>query len=84
MRYLIPVLSFLLAVVVLFVASSILWFLSEMIEGKQKFILHVGNVMLVTVLGSISFLFWGWISVVLVLVVFGGFWIIYSVMERRR
>ena len=84
MRYLISVLSFLLAVVVLFVASSILWFLSETIEGKQKFILHVGNVMLVTVIGSISFLFWGWISVAVVLGVFGGLWIISSVLERLR
>jgi len=79
-----PVLSFLLAVFVLFVASTLLWFLSEMIEGKQKYVLHVGNVLLVTILGSILFLFWGWKSVVLVLSVFGGLWIIGSVVERLR
>lgn len=78
------ILHFLLAVFVLFVASTLLWFLSEMIEGKQKFILHVGNVLLVTVLGSVSFIFWGWISVLLVLGVFGALWIISSVVRRLR
>ena len=79
-----PVLSFLLAVFVLFVASTILWFLSEKIEGKQVFKLHFGNILLVIVIGSISFLFWGWKSVVLVLGFFGVFWIIGSIVERLR
>ena len=78
------ILHFLLAVLVLFVASTLLWFLSEMIEGKQKFILHVGNVLLVTVIGSVLFLFWGWISVLLVLGVIGGFWIISSMVQRFK
>ena len=78
------ILYFLLAVFVLLVASTLLWFLSEMIEGKQKFILHFGNVLLVTVIGSVLFLFWGWISVLLVLGVIGGFWIISSVVQRFK
>ena len=78
----IAVLSFLLAVFVLFVASSILWCLSEKMAGKQEFILHCGNILLVTVLGAILFLFWGWKSVAIVLGVFGGLWMIGSVMER--
>jgi hypothetical protein len=76
------VLSFLLAVFVLLIASTLLWFLSEKMAGKQKFILHFGNILLVTVLGAIFFLFWGWNSVAIVLGVFGGLWIIGSVMER--
>ena len=78
------ILHFLLAVLVLFVASTLLWFLSEMIEGKRKFILHIGNVLLVTVIGSVLFLFWGWISVLLVLGVIGGFWIISSMVQRFK
>ena len=78
------ILYFLLAVFVLLVASTLLWFLSEMIEGKRKFVLHFGNVLLVTVIGSVLFLFWGWISVLLVLGVFGGFWIVSSVVQRFK
>ena len=78
------ILYFLLAVLVLFVASTLLWFLSEMIEGKRKFVLHFGNVLLVTVLGSVLFLFWGWIAVLLVLGVIGGFWIISSLVQRLK
>ena len=78
------VVSFLLAVFILLVVSTVLYFLSEKIEGKQEFVFHFGNVLLVTVIGSVLFAFWGWKSVVLVLGVFGGLWIIGSIVERLR
>jgi hypothetical protein len=74
--------SFLLAVLVLIISSTALWFISEMIEGKQSFELHFGNILLVTLIGSAVFLFWGWISVALVLGLFGAFWIIAAVAQR--
>ena len=68
--------SFLLAVLVLIISATALWFISEMIEGKRSFELHFGNILLVTLIGSAVFPFWGWISVALVLGLFGTFWII--------
>ena len=78
------IVSFLLAVLVLIISSTALWFISEMIEGKQSFILHFGNILLVTLIGSVAFPFWGWISVLLVLVVFGSLWIIGAVARRLQ
>ena len=74
--------SFLLAVLVLIISATALWFISEMIEGKRSFELHFGNILLVTLIGSAVFPFWGWISVALVLGLFGTFWIIGAVARR--
>ena len=71
--------SFLLAVLVLIISATALWFISEMIEGKQSFELHFGNILLVTLIGSAVFPFWGWISVALVLGLFGALWIVGAV-----
>ena len=55
-----------------------------MIEGKSEFILHFGNVMLVTIVGAVLFPFWGWKSTGWVLASFGGLWFLAGVAERLR
>ena len=74
----------LLVIVVLFLGATLLWFISEMIEGKSEFILHFGNVMLVTIVGAVLFPFWGWKSTGWVLASFGGLWFLAGVAERLR
>ena len=76
------VLQFVLAVVVLALGASFLWLLSEEAAGNKEMILHFGNVLLVTVLGAVTFLYWGWMSVAVVLILFGGFWIISNLFRR--
>jgi hypothetical protein len=73
-----------LAGLVLFCGAATLWLVSEAIEGKREFILHFGNVMLVTMLGLILFPFWGWRSTAIVLGSFGVLWIIGATVARRR
>ena len=79
-----PILYFLAAVGVLIFGSVFLWLLSEAIAGNDDPILHYGNVLLATVVGTATYLYWGWISVGIVLLVFGGIWALGSLCERFR
>lgn len=78
------VLHFVLAALVLSCGGAVLWLISEMIEGKREFSLHVGNVMLVTLIGLVLFPFWGWSSTAIVLGFFLVLWIVGAVVERCR
>ena len=78
------VLQFVPAVVVLALGASFLWLLSEEAAGNKEMILHFGNVLLVTVVGTAAFSIWGWVSVPIVLIVFGGMWIILGLFQRFR
>ena len=78
------VLQFVFAVVVLALGASFLWLLSEEATGNEEKILHFGNVLLVTVVGAVTFSFWGWVSVPIVLILFGGMWIISGLFQRFR
>ena len=80
----ITVLQFVFAVVVLALGASFLWLLSEEAAGSKDKILHFGNVTLVTVVGTITFFYWGWMSVAVVLILFGGSWIISGLFQRFR
>ena len=77
-------LSFVVAGLALLGGAIVLWFISEMIEGKEEFILHFGNVMFITVLGLILFPFWGWTSTAIVLGCFGVLWLGGAIAERHR
>jgi hypothetical protein len=76
--------SFVLAGLALLGGAIVLWFVSEMIEGKQEFILHFGNVIFVTALGLILFPFWGWASTAIVLGCFAVLWFGGAIVERLR
>lgn len=78
------ILYFLAAVGVLICGAVFLWLLSEAIAGNDELMLHYGNVLLVTVVGTATYLYWGWISVGIVLLVFGGIWTLGSLYERFR
>jgi hypothetical protein len=78
------ILYFLAAVGVLICGSVFLWLLSEAIAGHDELMLHYGNVLLATVVGTVTYLFWGWTSVGIVLLVFGGMWTLGSLYERSR
>ena len=78
------ILYFLAAVGVLIFGAVFLWLLSESIAGYDKLMLHYGNVLLAVVVGTASYLYWGWISVGIVLLVFGGIWMLGGLYERFR
>ena len=78
------ILYFLAAVGVLICGAVFLWLLSEAIAGNDELMLHYGNVLLVTVVGTATYLYWGWISVGIVRLVFGGIWTLGSLYERFR
>jgi hypothetical protein len=80
----ISILYFLAAVGVLIFGAVFLWLLSEAIAGNDEMMLHYGNVLLATVVGTAAYLYWGWISVGIVLLVFGGIWMLGSLCERFR
>jgi hypothetical protein len=80
----ISIFYFLAAVGVLICGAIFLWLLSEAIAGNEEPILHYGNVLLATVVGTATYLYWGWISVGIVLLVFGGIWTLGSLYERFR
>ena len=77
-------LSFALAGLALLGGAFVLWFTSEIIEGKEEFILHFGNVTLVTVLGLVMFPFWGWTSTASVLGCFAVLWLGSAIVGRFR
>ena len=77
-------LSSLLAVGTLLVGAAVLWIVSELLSGREEVSLHIGNVMLATVVGTILFAFWGWRSTAIVLGAFGLFWIVGGLFERYR
>ena len=78
------ILYFLAAVGVLIFGAVFLYLLSESIAGYDKLMLHYGNVLLAVVVGTASYLYWGWISVGIVLLVFGGIWMLGGLYERFR
>lgn len=78
------ILHFLAAVGVLIFGAVFLWLLSEEIAGHDERMLHYGNVLLTTVVGAITYLVWGWISVGIVLLISGGIWTLGSLYERFR
>jgi hypothetical protein len=77
------ILYFLAAVGVLICGAVFLWLLSEAIAGNDELMLHYGNVLLVTVVGTATYLYWGWISVGIVLLVFGGIWTLGSLYRAK-
>jgi len=68
------ILDWLLAVVVLLVASVILNLAEGLVAGYEEFPLHLGNVVLLTTVGAALFPFWGWRSTAWVL----GIWTVWS------
>jgi hypothetical protein len=78
------ILYFLAAVGVLIFGAVFLWILSLSIAGYDKKLLHYGNVLLPVVVGTATYLYWGWISVGIVLLVFGGIWMPGGLWERFR
>ena len=76
-------LGWILAVVVLLGASALLNLLSSSLAGYEEFPLHIGFVLLVTLVGAVLFPFWGWTSTAGVLGVVGAWSIAGALLERR-
>lgn len=75
--------SFALLAVVLYVSAMLLWMFSQIAGPKgQTFSLDFISPLIVATVGMVTFAFWGWKSIGIVLGVFTGLWVISGLWER--
>lgn len=73
----------LLTCVAMAVGSSLLWLISERVGGNQRPSLHVGNVVLVSIVGTVVYIVWGWKAPLWTLCIAGAWWILTELATRQ-
>jgi hypothetical protein len=76
------VLSFLANVAVLVVGALVLSFVYEKVSGNESFSLPFANILIVVLVGSVLFWWFGWRSTFIVLAVYGVFCIVGGLVDR--
>jgi hypothetical protein len=76
------VLSLLANVAVLLVGALVLSVLYEAVAGNESFSLPFVNIIIVVLIGSVLFWWFGWRSTFIVLAVYGVFCIVGGLVER--
>ncbi len=76
-------LAYLLALMALLGGSLILSLVYEKVAGNESFSLPFANVLVVTVIGMVLFVFFGYLSIVIILTLYGAIGVIGGLMERR-
>ena len=75
---------FVLSIVALFFGTILLVLLSGVLAGRDPINLHIGTAFLVAGLGSLSYLFWGWRSTLVILAVLTLWELVGGLLERRN
>ena len=75
---------FMISLVALLMGSLILSFLYELTAGNKKFSLPFLNIILVTVIGSALFPFFGFTSTVIILSIYGLWCVAGGLLERHH
>lgn len=75
--------AFLLSVVVLWVGSMLLGFLGDLLTGQETVTLWGCTPILVVILGSALFPWWGWKSTLGILAIIATWTVIGAILERR-
>jgi len=74
-----------LSVVCLFIGTCAIAVVSGLLEGRTEEInLHVGTAILVSIIGGVLFLFWGWMSTVVLMGFLTVWTVVGGVVARMR
>ncbi len=74
---------FVLSMVALFFGTLLLVLLEGVLLGRDPINLHIGTAILVTILGSLAYLIWGWPSTLTIVAIL-TLWTLVGVLLQRR